>query len=126
MTRLVTLRRRAEFLAVRGGSRWSTPSFLMEARANPGNPPGAGPRFGFTVTKKLGPAVTRNRIRRRLREALRTGALTSAKPGLDYVVIARHAAATRPFADLQSDFRIAIERVSRPVRRPRPARTADA
>ena len=58
------------------------------------------PRFGFTATKKLGNAVTRNRIRRRLKEAVRLVAPGAARAGCDYVLIAREAAATRPFAAL--------------------------
>ena len=66
-----TLKKRAEFLRLRGGARWATPSCVVETK--PAADPGAtarGPRFGFTVTKKLGNAVVRNRIRRRLRAAL--------------------------------------------------------
>ena len=64
---------------------------------------GAGARFGFTATKKLGNAVTRNRIRRRLKEAVRIVAPGRARDGCDYVLIAREAAASRPFAALELD-----------------------
>jgi ribonuclease P protein component len=110
----ITLRKRAEFLAVRGGTRWSSPGFLLEARARPaGSPTHGPPRFGFTVTKQLGQAVVRNRIRRRLKEALTTGAIGEARAGYDYVVLARKAALTRPFADLANDFRQAFAKVHR-------------
>jgi ribonuclease P protein component len=62
-----------------------------------------GPRFGFTVTKKLGNAVTRNRIRRRLKAALTELAPTLAKPGFDYVVVARTVAFSRAYADIITD-----------------------
>lgn len=71
----------------------------------------APPRFGLTVTKKVAGAVGRNRIRRRLREALRIGgALTDrgaidglgACAGQDYVIIARREALNAPFADIVS------------------------
>ncbi|MFO1169870.1 MAG: ribonuclease P protein component [Hyphomicrobiaceae bacterium] len=110
---LVTLRKRAEFLAVRGGARWAGPAFVIEAKARPIDGSSAGPRFGFTVTKRLGTAVVRNRIRRRLREALRTGAHTGAKAGFDYVIIARAPALRRPFAGLVADFRQALAKVHR-------------
>ena len=71
----------------------------------------APPRFGLTVTKRLGKAVVRNRIRRRLREALRTGGANEARPGFDYVVIARAAALTRSFASLVADFHQALAKV---------------
>ena len=75
---LVTLKKRPEFLRIRGGTRWSSASFVLEtkprAAPTPGRAPdGVGdagvpdPRFGFTVTKQLGNAVVRNRIRRRLK-----------------------------------------------------------
>jgi ribonuclease P protein component len=62
-----------------------------------------GPRFGFAVTKKLGNAVTRNRIRRRLKAALSELAPSLAQPGYDYVVVARSAAFDRSFAEIRSD-----------------------
>jgi ribonuclease P protein component len=70
--RLVTLKRRAEFLRVRGGSRWTTPGFVLEGRARgePGHAPSTA-RFGFTVTKRMGKATVRNRIRRRLKADIR-------------------------------------------------------
>ncbi|MEZ5843297.1 MAG: ribonuclease P protein component [Hyphomicrobiaceae bacterium] len=113
-----TLKRRAEFLAVRGGVRWSTPAFLMEGRRRPrcaDCPQPTGPRFGFTVTRKLGGAVVRNRMRRRLREAIRVAGEERAAgdPGWDYVVVARHAALTLPFDDLIGHVREALARIGK-------------
>jgi ribonuclease P protein component len=73
--------------------------------------PDPAARFGFTVTKKLGNAVVRNRIKRRLREAVRHSASPSLRPDHDYVVIAREAALRRPFADLVTDLETALQRV---------------
>ncbi|HPG88144.1 MAG TPA: ribonuclease P protein component [Hyphomicrobium sp.] len=104
---VATLKVRAEFLAVRGGVRASVPSCLIEARKR--RPAGTaadsltGARFGFTVTKKLGNAVKRNRIRRRLKAAISELAPAEAKSGYDYVVVARSAAFDRPFADIRAD-----------------------
>ena len=102
--RLVTLKRRAEFLRVRGGWRWTTPGFVLEARARveTGEAPPTT-RFGFTVTKQTGKATVRNRIRRRLKAAVREAAAEHASAGFDYVVFARPAALDRPFGDLKSD-----------------------
>jgi ribonuclease P protein component len=114
---LATLARRAEFLRVRGGARWTSASFVLEAKARPpvnageGDP--AGARFGFTVTKKLGSAVVRNRIRRRLKEAARHLAASHTRADCDYVLIAREAALRRPFVDLVADLATALERVNR-------------
>ena len=69
--------------------------------------------IGLTVTKKIGNAVTRNRARRRLREALRLVLPGPARPGSDYVVVARPAALTRPFALLREDLAGALDQVVR-------------
>jgi ribonuclease P protein component len=110
---LITLKRRADFLRVRGGARCSLTSFTLEAKARPAvaGQADVGPRFGFTVTKRLGGAVVRNRIRRRLREAVRLCAQELARPGYDYVLIAKDGALKRPFLDLLQDVRTALERV---------------
>jgi ribonuclease P protein component len=105
------LRKRAEFLAVAGGSRVSRPGFLLQALRDREAARRRPPRFGFTVTRKLGGAVLRNRIRRRLREAVRLGG--DGEPGTDYVLIGRHAALTLPFARLVADLRSGLEELSR-------------
>ena len=64
---------------------------------------GAQPRFGFTVTKQSGGAVQRNRIRRRLKEALRLLNPLPARPGHDYVILARPEALGMPFLALQEE-----------------------
>ena len=116
---LITIKRRAHFLRVRGGARWACPSFALECRPRPVEDlgptrmsAGAGSaRFGFTVTKKLGNAVVRNRIKRRLREAVRHSADPYSLADHDYVLIAREAALRRSFADLVSDLQSALQRV---------------
>lgn len=125
------LRRRAAFLRVRGGRRWSTPGFVIEMRPHaepatgmvesnraPGLQPSAATesapppaRFGFTATKKLGNAVLRNRIRRRLKELVRTISGEHAAAGCDYVLIARPGAADRPFDDMRHDLIQAFSRL---------------
>jgi ribonuclease P protein component len=86
--------------------------------------PSEGPaRFGFTATKKLGNAVARNRIRRRLKEAVRLVAPSQARADCDYVLIAREAAATRPFVALEQDLLAAFAALHAPAAAgPRPAR----
>lgn len=87
--------------------RASVPACLIEARKRPlltSQPSTSdGPRFGFTITKKLGNAVTRNRIRRRLKAAISQLAPHKAQAGYDYVVVARSAALDRPFGDIVAD-----------------------
>ena len=96
------LRRRADFVAVGRGPRVVRPGFVVQGLLRPGDNSTRPPRFGFTVTKKIGNAVVRNRIRRRLRAAAKAAAL-HAKPGTDYVVVARAPALTLPFDRLVTD-----------------------
>lgn len=121
--RLATLKKRAEFQRVRGGGRYSGPAFVLEGRKRAGEASGA--RFGFTVTKKLGGAVVRNRMRRRLKAALVEVVAMCADPAFDYVVVARPPAVDRPFTDLCKDFAAAFERVARGGTSARP-RSSDA
>lgn len=89
------LKSRPQFLAVRKGEQRRGPLFLLEVldRDEPDSPP----RVGFTVTKKHGNAVERNRMRRRLREAVRLSAAFAMKPGHDYVIVARRDLLNAPF-----------------------------
>ncbi len=81
------------------------------ARAKAPNDAGVA-RLGLTVTKKLGRAVVRNRIRRRLREAARAVFIDGAVAGFDYVAIARPAAATADFGVLLDDMKRALLRLT--------------
>ena len=71
----------------------------------------ARPRFGFTVTKQSGGAVRRNRIRRRLKEALRLLDPLPARPGHDYVILARPEALGMPFLALQGELIRALGKI---------------
>jgi ribonuclease P protein component len=114
---VTTLKMRAEFLRVRKGARWAGPAFVLEAkeRHSPGAdaPGGEGPRFGFTVTRQIGKAVERNRIRRRLKAAVRGISADHARDDFDYVLIARKPALTSAFAAIVADLVKALERVHR-------------
>ena len=102
------LKHRREFLvAARGASRAALSVVVQMRRRSDEGPP----RVGFTVTRKLGGAVERNRIRRRLKEAVRLALAGVMRPGRDYVFIGRREAAARPFALLQQDLVDAVERV---------------
>lgn len=105
-----TLKKRAEFLRLRGGARFATPSFVLETRPALGGP-STPVRFGYTVTKKLGGAVVRNRIRRRLKAVVGLIAPRLARPGYDYVLVARAAAFERAFPELKKDLERALQRV---------------
>jgi|CXWK01.1.fsa_nt_gi ribonuclease P protein component len=111
-----TIKKRRDFLAVRGGEKASSSAFLIEAKRRrtdetAGREQTPSARFGFTITKKLGNAVRRNRIRRRLKAAVAALAGTHAAGGYDYVIVARNAAFDRPYADLVADLATALKRV---------------
>ena len=104
------IKKRRDFLALRHAKKTHAPGFLMAARRNPQNAPGEA-RLGLTVTKKLGGAVTRNRIRRRLRAAAREVFPAHAAPGVDYVLIARPPALSRNYRSLLDDMERALLRL---------------
>jgi ribonuclease P protein component len=99
---------------VRGGPRWSTPAFVLEARPRPAGAQAPGPRFGFTVSKKVGGAVVRNRIRRRLRALVAALDPARVREDFDYVLIARPGAGERSYPELAADLEQALDRVHRP------------
>ena len=121
---LPTLKKRSEFLWVRNGRRWGAAAFVLEARPRPDAAEGPA-RFGYTVSKKVGGAVQRNRIRRRFRALTAGLAPEQVRPGFDYVLIARSPAIDRPFADLKVDLDQALARVHQtPGQKRRGARNA--
>jgi ribonuclease P protein component len=106
------LRRRAEFLrAAAAGRRLPGATLVLQAL-----PRGdAGPvRVGFTVTRKVGNAVVRNRARRRLREAARLVLAERPARGFDLVLIGRSSTSGAPFDRLLGEFRRALDRASVP------------
>jgi len=88
---LERLTKRRDFLAAARGRRSSEPSLVLQAWRRAEEPPGT-PRVGFTVTRKVGSAVERNRIRRRFRAAMREIGPGLARPGHDYVIVGRRGA----------------------------------
>jgi len=110
--RLLTLKKRAEFKDASGGARYSTTAFTMLRR--PRIAEGAETiRFGFTVTKKVGHAVERNRMRRRLREAVRAASASFPAQPMDLVILARRATMDIDFASLTADIARAVAALAR-------------
>jgi ribonuclease P protein component len=108
------LTRREDFLAARNGRSEAMPGVVFQFRDRRDD--GAA-RIGFTCTKKLGGAVLRNRIKRRLKEAARLTLPGLARAGCDYVLIGRQISATRGFEDIRNDIRAAVARLHGPPAR---------
>jgi ribonuclease P protein component len=103
------MRQRADFLAAAKGLKVHAGAFVLQAlRRNDEGPA----RIGFTVSKKVGNAVERNRVRRRLREIVRLSPLPLMS-GHDYVLVGRRAALTLPFARMAEEFEGALKRVQK-------------
>jgi len=96
LPRELRLRHRKDFDAVfRQGRAWNDQ--LLVLRALPNNLDHN--RFGFVTSKRLGGAVVRNRVRRRLREITR---LTRTNPGFDVVLSAKTKVTSAEFADVKT------------------------
>ena len=99
------LKVRPDFIKASSGARVHSRCLSLQVHRRRGDdPPVVGCRVGLTVTKKVGNAVERNRVKRRLREALRAPALAT-RPDHDYVIVARREALSAPFASLVGEVR---------------------
>ena len=105
------LRKRSDFLAAVTGDKLPTAVFSLKARERAESGP---VRIGFTVSWKVGNAVERNRVRRRLKEIVRLSAATGLLSGYDYVLIGRRAALSLPFDQITEDFKRALRRLRVP------------
>jgi len=104
------IRKRKDFLAAARASSQARPSLVLQVRDRGDEAPA---RLGLTTTKKLGIAVRRNRIRRRLRAAARAVLDARALPGHDYVLIGRSATADVSFDRLVADLQKAVDKLER-------------
>ena len=104
------IRHRKDFLAAARAVTIRTRGVVMQARNRGDSEPA---RVGFTVTKKVGNAVVRNRLRRRLKEAVRLELPNIVQSGCDYVFIGRIMTGERAFEALQSDLRFAVDKFNK-------------
>ncbi|MEP6786050.1 MAG: ribonuclease P protein component [Sphingomonadales bacterium] len=110
-TKISTLIRRADFLAANAGRRAPMPGFVLLVR--PRADEDSAMRIGYTVTKKIGGAVIRNRLKRRFRALAREILPTSGIPGADHVLIGRAGGLDRDFATLRHDLVKALGKVAK-------------
>ena len=94
------LRRRADFVAVAAGRKLATAAFVLQVLGRGGPRPA---RLGFTVSRKVGTAVERNRVRRRLKEAARRLPPGRLQAGHDYVFVGRQSLTKAAFAQVEQD-----------------------
>jgi ribonuclease P protein component len=104
------LKKRADFLACAQAQACAKGAVVVQARPRGDERPLV--RAGFTATKRIGGAVERNRAKRRMREAARLVLPDLARPGFDYVFIARGGVTTRPWARLLDDVKSALIRLA--------------
>lgn len=87
------------------------PGFVLQVAPAPPDMHLPAIRVGFTVSRKVGNAVVRNRVRRRLREIARMVIPADARPDFDYVLVGRQGAIARDFAALQQELLEALKRL---------------
>jgi ribonuclease P protein component len=104
------LKKRSDFLAANAGRRAATPGFVLLVRDRQDGDPAR--RIGFTVSRKVGNAVVRNRMKRRLRALANDLIPSHGYPGCDHVIIGRSAGIERDFELLSKDLQRALERVA--------------
>lgn len=120
---LSVIRKRSDFLAANRGMRNAKPGFVLLTRPNDG----LGKRYGITVTKKIGNAVVRNRMKRRFRELLWAALPEAGLADHDHILIGREGGVERNFAKMREELAAALARASKGegdrARRPRHKRS---
>jgi ribonuclease P protein component len=116
--RLSSLTRRADFLAANRGRRAPMPGFVLLVRPRDDGDPAI--RLGITVTKKIGGAVVRNRMKRRFRSLARDLLPEKGIAGADHVLIGRQGGIERDFKLLRAELEKALTKLAKHSVRPEP------
>ena len=95
------IKKRSDFLAANRGKRYATPGFVLLVRDRQDDSPAI--RLGITITKKVGNAVIRNRMRRRFRALAQEMLADKGKAGADHILIGRDSGIERDFDALRAD-----------------------
>lgn len=95
------IKKRADFLRANRGKRYVTPGFILLAHNRRDD--SKTPRLGITVTKKVGNAVIRNRMKRRFRALAAQHFEKYAIPGVDHILIGRADGKERDFEEMSAD-----------------------
>lgn len=128
------LKKRSDFLRAARGHKQVRRALVLQAwqhqiqeheQPDREQPTNGATRIGFTVTKRVGNAVIRNRVRRRLKEAVRlfeksggaSGQTDLFLPNTDYVVVGRLSALTMSFSEIQQDLASAFDKIAAQIRR---------
>ena len=109
--RLTVIKKRADFLAANAGKRAPTPGFILLVRDREDSDPAI--RVGFTVTKKIGGAVIRNRMKRRFRALAREVLPIKGFAGSDHIMIGRSKGIERDYGLLRSELESALDGLRR-------------
>ena len=95
------IKKRSDFLAANRGKRYATPGFVLLVLDRRDDSPAI--RLGITITKKVGNAVIRNRMRRRFRALAQEMLADKGKAGADHILIGRDSGIERDFDALRAD-----------------------
>jgi ribonuclease P protein component len=95
------IKKRSDFLAANRGKRYATPGFVLLVRDRQDDSPAI--RLGITITKKVGNAIIRNRMRRRFRALAQEMLDDKGKAGADHILIGRDSGIERDFDALRAD-----------------------
>jgi ribonuclease P protein component len=119
------IKKRSDFLAANRGKRYATPGFVLLVKDRNDDDPAI--RLGITITKKVGNAVVRNRMRRRFRELALEMLADKGKAGADHILIGRDGGIERDFGELRADLAKALDKLCNQKRSAEPveARPAD-